>query len=433
MKDFIQTGRVRFFSMCLYDFDSGRITTFLNKDEGRPVTVNRKVVDTTHNVRVPGSVTLKKPTFDVTSGVQLVPANELPRVMTPHPKYVIIGSGRTAMDSVLWLMSMGVKPSMMQWVVPRDHFCFCREAMTPDRYCDTVMTFQSLVKKAQTHEDLVAELERVGIYCHIHDDAGAPLKRKGPGKNLEEDTAFHGVQVSKQELAQLHLVTDIIRLGHVRAIHAEELVLEKGSVPQAQDTLYVDCTSTWLHNAPATVPIWAEKKITLQYIEEVTNGVGDFNICFQAALVGFIEAKYPDNTNFKNKLCTPSKPVDNSVDWLESQYKSAESKLVWTEKKIGQWMAGARPGLFAVLRPDRLRKLVMSSDIQTVKLNLARLLAQVQELRAAHAASNKKEDHQGKQMPSFSRQQTAVPEDEAADVEYSSDDTSDYGDLPSVF
>merc|ERR1719359_799402 len=118
---------------------------------------------------------------------------------------------------------------------------------------------------------------------------------------------------------RLREVTDVVRLGHVRAIHADRIELERGSVVEVPGTLYVDCATSWIRDAPDPVPIFGEEKIVLQLIQEVFNGVGDFNSCYAAALIGFLEAHYTDANDMMNGLTTPMKPVDTHFDWLKSQ------------------------------------------------------------------------------------------------------------------
>jgi hypothetical protein len=370
MQKFQLTGRVRYFPMCTYDEESGLIRSVLNQENAWPVTVTRKVVDTTQAcVRVPGSLGRGKPPFDVAPDARYVPANDLPRViMSPHPKYVVIGAGRTGIDAVLWLLSMGVNPSMLQWVVPRDMWCFCREAMTPESFVDTNLSFWNATMQAKSDEALCTEIERLGIWCHILDDEQAPINSTSVRKNLKDTMAFHGVQVSKEELASLRQVTDIVRFGHVVKLHAEELECENGSVPEAPGTLYIDCTSSWIREAREPVPIFQEKKIVLQIIQEVYNGPGDFNVCFHATLTAFIECHYPDSNEWKNSACTPVKPVDNHLDWLKSQLESFQrSHKLWQEKKVAQCLVGLRPGCLTSLRPDKLRKLMSVMSTRTPK------------------------------------------------------------------
>ena len=89
------------------------------------VSVRRKTVDCTYfSPEVPATHT---PHFEVGTGVRLVPPNALPGLWqsvergAPAPRhFVVIGSGKTAMDTCVWLQQCGAPAEAIQWVVPRD-------------------------------------------------------------------------------------------------------------------------------------------------------------------------------------------------------------------------------------------------------------------------------------------------------------------------
>jgi hypothetical protein len=316
------------------------------------------------------------------------------------------------MDAVLWLLSMGVSPSMVQWVVPRDMWCFCREAMSPERFVETSQAFHSACVQVISDEAICLELERLEILCRVHDDEHAPCNSTAVRKNLAEAMAFHGVQVSREELASLRQVKDIVRLGHVVALHAEELELEQGSVPEAAGTLYVDCTSSWIRNAAEPITIFQENKIVPQPIQQICNGVGDFNVCFQASLTAYLEAHYPDCQDWKNNVCTPVKPVDSHMDWLKSQLASASDRRIWQEKRVAQFMVSASPGVYAALRPDKLRKAMRPLDPSKMVAGLSRMIKQGE--KPPKTVEFDSDQAQLKDSPStFSRQPTTTTIDDA--------------------
>jgi hypothetical protein len=390
MQDFKQMkSRVMYYPMCNWDNDKKQITSILSDSFTVPVLVKCKVVNTTmlSAATIPSSVSRGKPQFHVEPGVQCVPANELPRVMAPHSKYVVLGSGRKGMEAVLWLLSMGVNPSMLQWVVPRDMWCFHREAMMPDQFAETIATFHSVIKKAASCTDVMRELQFQGILCRIHDDIGSPFYSAGthpPPRNfMEEAMAFHGWQVSKDELQNLRQVKDIIRQGHVKEIHAERMVLEGGVVPEAQDVLYIDCTSSLHRDPPPLVPIWTEKTINMQMITEVYNGAGDFNPCLAASLTGFLEAKFPDSDEWKNSACTPAKTVDTVLDWWKSQSATTERfGNLANERVVRSWLVGTRPSQWNCMKPAHLRKL-SQLDSTVIQVHFKRFIEEVESSKAS--------------------------------------------------
>merc|ERR1719387_104710 len=235
--------------------------------------------------------------------------------------------------------------------------------------------------------------------------------------------AFHGVQVSKDELENLRKVKDIIRLGHVREIHAQRMVLEGGVVPEAQDVLYINCTSSIHHNPPPLVPIWMEKTINLQMITEVYNGAGDFNPCLAASLTGFLEAKFQDMTEWKNSVCTPAKTVDTALDWLKSQMATSErSGALMNEKMVMSWLVGTRPSQFNCMKPAKLRKL---SQLKT-KGNEAQFKRLIEEVENSKASCLEAK-------PSMSRQITSASDAAASTLSTGSTDDCSEEAFPLVY
>jgi hypothetical protein len=386
MQEMVQKGRVTYHPMCTYDEAAGRITSRLNRSHGWPITVNRKVVNATYlSVRVPGSVSRWRPPFQVDPEVDVVPANKLTEIEECHPSFVVIGAGRTGMDAVLVLLNMGVSPSMVQWVVPRDMWCFCHEAMLPDRFSDTMITFQGVLETATSNKDMLTTLEQAGIFCRVHDDANAPFNcsRHPCGRKNMEDMAFHGTQVTKEELRLLRQVTNIIRLGHVKAIHADQMVLDKGTVPQVLDTLYIDCTSSWAsRDAYKPVPIFAERKICIQWVSQVQNGLGDQNPCFAASLIGYLEGQRPDDNAWKNNLCLPGFAVDTMADWLKSHAVTHSLQTeIMKDRRLSAWTVSARPSNYAAVGPRELQKVGVrwqNSSKDRVLSTLFKLIAEAE-------------------------------------------------------
>ena len=107
---FLPSGRVRYFPMCDYSGDRAsdhRFVSLLSGQERR-VRVRRKLVDGTHaQTRVPAT---HAPGYRVAPEVTCVPPNELPRIRQPWPAYVVVGSGKTGIDTCLWLLQNGREP-----------------------------------------------------------------------------------------------------------------------------------------------------------------------------------------------------------------------------------------------------------------------------------------------------------------------------------
>src|SRR5690349_3283781 len=97
----LPTGRLTYLPMSEYLGD-GRVRTLGGEDieviAGRVVTTHVEIV-------VPS---MRGPSYAVGDGVECVPPNALSRLREPRERYVIVGAGKTAMDSCVWLLRHGV-------------------------------------------------------------------------------------------------------------------------------------------------------------------------------------------------------------------------------------------------------------------------------------------------------------------------------------
>ena len=126
MKDFLATNRVKFFSLCEY-VGNNRFRSLVDQDVEYEVTVRKKTVDGTYmDVQVPS---ITKPRFTVHQDVTLVPLNGLVDIRSPWEKYVVLGSGKTGIDAVLFLMSQNVDPDNITWIMPNDAWLFNRDTI----------------------------------------------------------------------------------------------------------------------------------------------------------------------------------------------------------------------------------------------------------------------------------------------------------------
>ena len=74
----------------------------------------------------------KPPPFNVADDVQVVAINELARLTAAPSSYVIVGSGKTATDGIVWLLVNGVPPDRIVWLRPRDPWMLNRAVVQPD-------------------------------------------------------------------------------------------------------------------------------------------------------------------------------------------------------------------------------------------------------------------------------------------------------------
>lgn len=327
---FLPTGRVSYFPMSEYlglHDGEGRFVTMAGTEY--TVDVTRRVVDATYmRVMVPS---MRPPPYQVAPGIECVAPNELPG-RGARERYVIVGAGKTGIDTCLWLLGQGIAPDRLTWIMPRDSWLLDRATIQPGsllaEQIKAAFTAQlRAVRDAESVEDLFARLEDAGALLRI-DPAVRP-------------TMYRCATVTRLELEQLRRISDIVRMGHVLRIDADEMVLDDGSVAMDGRALYIDCSADGAEKRPAT-PIFDTGRITLQSVRGCQQ-------IFSAALVGHVETAYPDDA-VKNRLCMPLPHPDTDLDWLRIALADYGNQLRWMEDPdLTAWLAGARLDLFGHL------------------------------------------------------------------------------------
>ena len=354
---FLPSGRVQYFPMC--DHVGGG--QFKSRLSGAVTSVGyRKLVDTTFfGTEVPATHT---PAFDVGEGVKLVPPNLLPRLAANQARYCIVGAGKTAMDVGVWLLQMGVAPSAIRWIAPRDSWLINRHVTQPgdDFYADNVGGLAHQLEAAadaESIDDLFARLERTGQLLRI-DPSVAP-------------TMYRGATMSEAEVATLRTIKDVVRMGHVRAITRNRIELDHGAIEAAPDTLYIDCTARALRER-APQPIFAGDTITVQLVRAQL-------VSISVATIAHVEANYGSDEE-KNDLCRPIPPAFSDIDWLRTTLADLRAAKRWSmDKPLRKWIAAHRLSGFGsrgVAHPEAESINARIRDARPrAEENLARLVA----------------------------------------------------------
>jgi hypothetical protein len=188
-------------------------------------------------------------------------------------------------------------------------------------------------------------------------------------------TSYKAATVSAGELEPLRRIEQVVRLGRVRRIERDAIVLDQGTIPTSPRQLHVHCAAKGLNPAPC-IPIFAEGSITLQPIRA---GLIPFN----AAMVGFVEASRGDVAE-KNALCPPNLLPSEPIDWLRGTLVGMGADRAWSKAPdISAWLEGAR------LNPSRgLMRAASDPSMQSVVARYANNvrpgLAKLRELAAGH-------------------------------------------------
>lgn len=309
----LTSGQVVFYPNC--DYLGER--RFMSRLSGQRYEVGTRcrVVDARYlSPRIPADTPAP---FGVADGARVVAVNELVRLGEAPPRYVIVGSGKTATDACVWLLSNGVDPESISWVRPRDPWMLNRAVIQPDPAVFIKMAADTLeaAAEAKAADEVFLRLEAAGVMLRI-DQSVTPTMARTP-------------TLARWELDRLRTIGSVVRLGHIRHAEARRLVLEDGDVAVPKGSLIVHCAASGLRQPPL-VPIWSNRAITLQLIR---TGFP----CFGAALAGYVEATRDDEAE-KNQLCPPS-PYSNSItDWARMQVLGTRASMSFgAEPDIKAW------------------------------------------------------------------------------------------------
>jgi hypothetical protein len=307
------THRAEFFGNCEYTGEGH----FVSRVSGRRYAVRPgcRIVDARYlEPRIPAHT---PPPFGVHAGARVVPAHELARIDAAPDQYVVVGSGKTATDSVIWLLGHGVDPDAIGWVRPRDPWMLDRAVIQPDpaTYLGAAAAIVECAAAASSLDDVLLRLEAAGVMLRI-DPAVTPTMARAP-------------TLGRWELEQSRTVENVIRLGHVRSVEPGRLCLDEGDTAIATDAVVVHCAAEGLRQPPL-VPIWRPEVITLQPIR------AGFP-CFGAALAGYVEATRHDDAE-KNRLCPPSPYGNSTTDWARMQVLGGRAAAAFgAEPDIRAW------------------------------------------------------------------------------------------------
>jgi NAD(P)-binding Rossmann-like domain len=340
-----ETGRVRILTghEHLGAGGEGEQVRDLSTGAVHDVVVRRKVVDARYlEASIPATHT---PPFDVDANARFVPINDLPAAAGSARSYAVLGSGKTAADACTWLLDNDVQPDRIRWIRPRDAWFYDRRHLQPLEQVGAIMEGLSLDAEAAAQASDVDELfERL-------EDSGR-LMRIDPEWPA---TMYRGTMLSAGELAGLRQIEDVVRLGRVRRIEADRIVLEQGETETGTEVLHVDCTALGLNNALGT-PIFQPDRIVLQQVRLLSP-------CFNAALVAFLEAHRDDDAD-KNHLCPPNPYPSGLGDWARQMgctWIAAERWLA--EPDLLEWVAQSRLDLLRAL-PDHASEPSVQSAVE---------------------------------------------------------------------
>jgi hypothetical protein len=320
----LPTGRVRFVGTSEYHgntADGHLVVSLLDGSEIR-VKPRRKVVDATY---VQSEIPLRHvPGFTVEPGVTLVPPNHLVDLAEPADRFTVVGAGKTAIDTCVWLLEAGVDPDRIRWIRGRDPWQFDRNFTQPLNLVGSFMRLQACwveaAAAAEDGHDFARRLEDAGVFVRI-DPSVEPL-------------AFRGATVSRREIDALRTIEHVVRASRVRSIGRTTVTTDAGDFPGRPHEVYVDCTAAGVR---PTVPrtVFEPGRITIQYV-----AAGFLPWC--AATIGFVESTGVDDEE-KNRLCPPVVFTGDAADLVRFAYSAMQGQVARArDEAVGPWSAASR-------------------------------------------------------------------------------------------
>ncbi len=317
---FLSSGRVRYFPNCDH-LGEQRFGSRLTAATWE-VHVARKTIDTTY---LEGDVpATSPPPFEVADGVRCVPAGTIARLDERPDDFVVIGAGKTAIDTCVWLLEQGVAPDSIRWIKPREGWWLNRRfhqphTLLPDLYCGIAIQLEAMAQ-ATSIQDLYARLEAQRFFLRVDTEV--------------EPSMVRGAVISETELELVRRIKNVVRLGHVQKIGHDTITLDQGRVSTSLRTLHIHCAARGLPR-PALRPIFEPGRITVQPF------MWGF-ACYQFAMLGAAEALL-DNDADKNRLLPPISYWDANEDYLSAFLASmAHERARGAHPTLASWAKASR-------------------------------------------------------------------------------------------
>jgi hypothetical protein len=371
MRDtFLASGRVKFHPMSELVGDvvnapsSGSYTIrSLLSGATQTVQVRKRLVDATMtHTSIPLTHTRK---FTVAAGVTCVPPNDLVRLAPGWKYFTVLGAGKTAIDSVSWLLANGAAPQNITWVLPRDPWLSNRAHIQPglahfDQTIGSIARQFEIFATASSVHEVCLEMETLGRWMRLDSNVWP--------------TMFHGATVTELEMDQLRSIKHLVRLGRVQHIDKQRMQLEHGEQSSHPETLYVDCTARALQSGAqdeAAQSVFEGSVVRLHMIRI-------YQPTFSAALIGHIEATL-DNDADKRQLCQPTHMTDTVEDFLQVMAVTMRNQAAWnTLPDLASWIRKCRldwygPTIAQVAKDDVPRRELLARMVAATKPALENL------------------------------------------------------------
>ncbi|MBA3772493.1 MAG: NAD(P)/FAD-dependent oxidoreductase [Ramlibacter sp.] len=380
----LPSGRVRYLPMHDWRPDPSEPMqgAAISRVGGRRLSLRarRRIVDATRaDTQLPGT---HAPPFHVAQSARWVTPGELTTLREPASGYTVVGAGKTAMDTVLWLLEQGVASEAIRWVRPREAWLLNRADLQPrwesfPRALAAQVLQIEAAAEATSVDQLFLVLEAGGLMMRIDRQV--------------QPTMFRCALVSEHELHELRRIRQVIRAGHVRALEPERVVLDRGVLPLPAGHLVVHCAANGIPARPPE-PAFQGPRLVLHFVRRCAPS-------FSAALLARLEAA-PLEDEHRNAMSHPVPAPEVPADWLRMQLQEAGNERGWRElPDLAAWLGSARLAGFSTLMARAARERTPEIDtllsrmrqaLEPGLVNMARMLkvgAEEESRRAARTAA----------------------------------------------
>jgi len=280
------------------------------------VNIKKKLVDCTYTgTEVPSRV---PPRFKVSDKVELVPPNALTKLDVQYKRYVVLGAGKTAIDTIIYLLDNGVVASKLSWVIPSDLWMYPGEFLQKDSLASKMRVwFRVLSKKNLSYDEKMLLLEKKGLAYRFD-------------KNILPKKHHHGT-ILLEEWDKIQLINDKIRMGRVTEICDDGSMIMTNGIKKfnedMRDILFVNCTA---HGCvqKKIMPVFEDDKNLIRIQPIMT-----CQILYSAGVIAFIEAfnVCKNDEKKRNFLCTVVPNADTTKEFLDGWYQSIKNELEWAK------------------------------------------------------------------------------------------------------
>ncbi len=364
----------------LHDVNEDGVAISLVSGQRQRLVARRRWVDATQaDTQVPAT---HGPRFAVADGVICLTPTELTQWQQPAAGHVIVGGGKTAMDTALWLLEQGVDPDAITWIRPRESWLLNRANVQP-----------TPAFAHQTLAAIVGELEAARDASSLPDlfarlEAARLLHRIDPSV---QPTMYRCAIVSEAELAQLRRIRNVVRLGRVQAIEPDRIVLDQGEIVTSPRHVHVHCSAGGLPRGPVQA-VFQGRRIVPQYVRRCSP-------TFSAAFIAHLEATLEDDHE-KNALCEPVLVPEVPLDWLRMHLQTAANQLRWSQRpELQGWFRRSRLEGYTDLFEQMQRQQDPALGALQSRLRLARSPGLAQMARLLHAAGEPEAQHRTVRRP----------------------------------